>query len=88
MAPEYGATTGYFAIDEQTLKYMRATGRSEEQCQIVKEYLTKQGLFQTNSGEESKVEYTTVIDIDLSTIQPALAGPKRPMDRVDFKHLH
>ena len=80
MAPEYGATCGIFPIDEETLNYLRLTGRSETQIAIVKAYAEVQGLWWTPDSPEA--EYTDVLHVDLSTIKPSLAGPKRPQDRV------
>ncbi len=80
MAPEYGATMGFFAIDEQTLEYLRLTGRSEEEVQLVERYAKEQQLFRTKDAPLP--EYTKVLSLDLSTVEPSLAGPKRPQDRV------
>ncbi len=80
MGPEYGATCGIFPIDEETLNYLRLTGRSEEQIAIVKAYAQAQGMWWTLDAPEA--EYTDVLHLDLATIQPSLAGPKRPQDRV------
>lgn len=83
MAPEYGATMGFFPVDNETLHYMRRTGRSEETVQLVDRYMKEQGLFRTDAP--SSIEYTKVLKLDLSTIEPSLAGPKRPQDRVPLK---
>ncbi|HUS24753.1 MAG TPA: aconitate hydratase AcnA [Candidatus Binatia bacterium] len=80
MAPEYGATCGIFPIDEETLTYLRLTGRPEEQIALVETYARAQGLWWTKDTPEA--EYTDVLHLDLSSIQPSLAGPKRPQDRV------
>jgi len=80
MAPEYGATCGIFPIDSETLNYLRLTGRPEEQIQLVEEYAKAQGMWWTPDAPEA--EYSDVLSLDLSTIQPSLAGPKRPQDRV------
>jgi aconitate hydratase len=80
MAPEYGATCGIFPVDEETLRYLRLTGRSEEQIALVEAYYKEQGLFHTADSPEA--EYTDVLHIDLDTIEPSIAGPKRPQDRV------
>ena len=80
MAPEYGATCGIFPVDAQTLRYMRLTGRSEEQIQLVEAYMREQGLFFDENTPEA--EYTDVLELDLSGVEPAVAGPKRPQDRV------
>ncbi len=80
MAPEYGATCGIFPVDEETLRYLRLTGRSEEQIALVEAYYKEQGLFHT--AESAEAEYTDVLHIDLATIVPSIAGPKRPQDRV------
>jgi aconitate hydratase len=80
MAPEYGATCGIFPIDEETLAYLRLTGRSDEQVAIVKAYAQAQGMWWTPDAPEA--EYTDVLSLDLGSIKPSLAGPKRPQDRV------
>lgn len=83
MSPEYGATMGFFPVDEETLSYMKLSGRSDEQIAVVKEYLVRQGLF----GVEDQAEYTTVLELDLSTVKASLAGPKRPQDRVNLDDM-
>ncbi|MDP9039274.1 MAG: aconitate hydratase [Acidobacteriota bacterium] len=80
MAPEYGATCGIFPVDAETLKYLRLTGRSEEHIALVESYFREQGLFHTASAPEA--EYTSTLSLDLSTVEPSVAGPKRPQDRV------
>jgi aconitate hydratase len=80
MAPEYGATCGIFPIDEITLKYLRLTGRPEWQVQLVEDYARAQGLFATPDSPEA--EYTDTLELDLSTVEPSVAGPKRPQDRI------
>ncbi|PPE73152.1 aconitate hydratase AcnA [Solimonas fluminis] len=80
MAPEYGATCGIFPIDEETLSYLRLTGRSEERIAVVKAYAQAQGMWWTPDAPEA--EYTEVLHLDLGSIKPSLAGPKRPQDRV------
>jgi aconitate hydratase len=85
MAPEYGATCGFFPVDDNTLAYMRLSGREEDDIAGVEAYCKAQGLwFDSSSPEKS---YTAVLELDLSTVQPALAGPKRPQDRVDLSHM-
>jgi aconitate hydratase len=85
MAPEYGATMGFFPVDVETLRYMRETGRSEEQVELVEAYCKAQGLFRTADSPEP--EFTQVLDLDLSTIQSSVAGPKRPQDRLNVKDV-
>jgi aconitate hydratase len=80
MGPEYGATCGIFPIDEETVNYLRLTGRSEEQIAIVKAYAQAQGMWWTPDAPEA--EYSDVLALDLGSIKPSLAGPKRPQDRV------
>jgi aconitate hydratase len=80
MAPEYGATCGIFPVDAETLRYLRLTGRPEEQIQLVEAYYKEQGLFHTPDAQEA--EYSQTIALDLSTVQPSVAGPRRPQDRV------
>jgi aconitate hydratase len=80
MAPEYGATCGIFPVDAETLKYLRLTGRAEEQVALVEAYYRAQGLFHTAGAPEA--EYSATLSLDLSTVEPSVAGPKRPQDRV------
>jgi aconitate hydratase len=80
MAPEYGATMGFFPIDAETIKYLRATNRSAEQAALVEAYAQAQGLFRTDDTPDPL--FTDTIELDLSTVVAALAGPKRPQDRV------
>jgi aconitate hydratase len=80
MAPEYGATCGIFPVDVETLRYLRLTGRSEQQIQLVEDYYKAQGMFHAAGAAEA--EYTTTIALDLATVEPSVAGPKRPQDRV------
>ncbi|MBV7389661.1 aconitate hydratase AcnA [Enterococcus alishanensis] len=84
MAPEYGATCGYFPIDQETLKYLRLTGRSEEQIALVEAYTKANHLFYDPTKE---AEYSRIIHLNLADIQPALAGPKRPQDRIPVKEV-
>jgi aconitate hydratase len=83
MAPEYGATCGIFPVDAETLRYLRLTGRSDEQIALVEAYYKEQGLFYVPGAPEA--EYSATIELDLSTVQPSVAGPKRPQDRVLLK---
>ncbi|MEE8314836.1 MAG: aconitate hydratase AcnA [Myxococcota bacterium] len=80
MAPEYGATIGFFPIDEKTLDYLYLTGREEEQIELVEAYAREQGLFA--GPEDPDPEYSSRLELDLATLVPSLAGPKRPQDRV------
>ena len=80
MAPEYGATCGIFPVDQETLNYMRLTGRSEEQIALTEKYFREQGMFFT--GEEEDCTYSDTLELDLSTVEPSIAGPKRPQDRL------
>jgi aconitate hydratase len=80
MAPEYGATCGMFPVDKETLRYLRLTGRTEEQIALVEAYCREQGLFHDDKTPEA--EYSELLALDLATVEPSLAGPKRPQDRV------
>ena len=80
MAPEYGATCGIFPIDKESLRYLRLTGRSEEQIALVEAYAREQGLFHDEKTPEA--EYSELLSLDLDSVEPSLAGPKRPQDRV------
>ena len=83
MAPEYGATCGIFPVDAETLRYLRLTGRKAEQIALVEAYYKEQGLFHTATAPEA--EYSQTISLDLATVEPSVAGPKRPQDRVLLK---
>src|SRR5271166_1766147 len=80
MSPEYGATCGIFPIDKESLRYLRLTGRSEDQIALVEAYAREQGLFHNEKTPEA--EYSELLTLDLATVEPSLAGPKRPQDRV------
>ena len=83
MAPEYGATCGIFPVDAETLRYLRLTGRSEEQIALVEAYYKEQELFHTTGSPEA--DYTQSLELDLGAVEPSVAGPKRPQDRVLLK---
>ncbi len=85
MAPEYGATIGFFPVDDKTLDYLRLTGRTEQQIAQVKEYFQAQGLY--GIPKQGDIDYTKSIDLDLGTIVPCVSGPKRPQDRIDVPAL-
>jgi aconitate hydratase len=85
MAPEYGATCGIFAIDEETIKYMRLTGRDEQVCQYVEAYAKEQGMWYDENNETPV--YTHILKFDLSSVKPSLAGPKRPQDKVELNDM-
>ncbi|WP_044301250.1 aconitate hydratase AcnA [Rhodopirellula sallentina] len=80
MAPEYGATMGFFPVDDVTLQYLRQTGRTKENVELVERYCKEQGIFRRDDGPT--LEYTKTLSLDLSTVEPSLAGPKRPQDRI------
>jgi aconitate hydratase len=84
MAPEYGATCGFFPIDDETIRYLKFTGRDEHQVKLVEAYAKAQGLWR-----DSKVEatYTQIVELDLATIEPSLAGPARPQDRITLSKV-
>jgi aconitate hydratase len=83
MAPEYGATCGIFPVDAETLRYLRLTGRSEEQVALVEAYYKEQGLF--HAPDASEAEYSETLELDLASVEPSVAGPRRPQDRVPLK---
>ena len=83
MAPEYGATIGFFPVDSETLKYLHHTGRSDELVSLVEAYTKEQGLFRTN--ETPDPVFSDILELDLSTVEPSIAGPKRPQDRIRLK---
>src|SRR2546421_3953261 len=80
MAPEYGATCGIFPVDQETLRYLQLTGRSDEQIALVQAYCKEQGMF--HDARTPEAEYSELLSLDLATVEPSLAGPKRPQDRV------
>ncbi len=85
MAPEYGATMGFFPIDEECVDYLRKTGRSEEHCKVYENYFRAQGLFGIpNKGD---IAYSTDLELDLAGVRPSVAGPKRPQDRIELGKL-
>ena len=79
MSPEYGATCGFFPVDDETLRYLRLTGRSEEQVALVEAYCQENGLWH---DPDEQPTYSQVVELDLSTVEPSLAGPRRPQDRI------
>jgi aconitate hydratase len=85
MAPEYGATCGFFPVDEETLRYLADTGRAPEQVKLVEQYAKAQGLYRTASTPDPV--FTDTLELDLKTVEPSLAGPKRPQDRVALSNV-
>ncbi|RIK35916.1 MAG: aconitate hydratase AcnA [Chloroflexi bacterium] len=85
MAPEYGATMGFFPVDDETLRYLIGTGRSEEQVELVERYMKEQQLFRTSETPDPL--YSDTLELDMSSLTPSLAGPKRPQDRIELSQL-
>jgi aconitate hydratase len=85
MAPEYGATMGFFPVDEKTIDYFRGTGRTQHEIDAFEAYFKAQGLFGVPA--RGAIDYTKVVKLDLGTVAPSLAGPKRPQDRIEITHL-
>jgi aconitate hydratase len=85
MAPEYGATMGFFPVDEETCLYLEATGREREQVEAVRNYYSAQGMF--GIPRQGECEYSVLLDLDLGEIRPSIAGPKRPQDRIELPDL-
>ncbi|HAF15766.1 MAG TPA: aconitate hydratase [Blastocatellia bacterium] len=85
MSPEYGATMGFFPVDEETCIYLKATGRTDEHVEAVRNYYQAQGLF--GIPRAGQCQYSTVLDLDLGSISPSVAGPKRPQDRIELSNL-
>ena len=85
MAPEYGATMGFFPVDDVTVDFMKATGRTQEEVEAFEAYFRAQGLFGTPKAGE--IDYTKVLSLDLGSIKPSLAGPKRPQDRIELASM-
>jgi len=85
MAPEYGATMGFFPIDEECTNYLRATGRSNGDCKLYENYYRAQGLW--GIPQLGEIEYSQLIELDLATVKPSVAGPKRPQDRIELPNM-
>src|SRR5690606_5163623 len=85
MAPEYGATCGFFPIDKKTIEYFRLTAKTEHELRLTEAWAKAAGFFWTPDTPDP--EFTSVLELDLSTVQPSLAGPKRPQDRVDLRSM-
>src|SRR5262249_20229718 len=85
MSPEYGATMGYFPVDEESCNYLKATGRTDEEVDAFRSYFKAQNLFGVPNKDE--IDYSTVLELDLSSIEPSVAGPKRPQDRISLSKL-
>jgi aconitate hydratase len=85
MAPEYGATMGFFPVDDETLNYLRRTGRTKSEVELVERYTKEQGIFLTNNS--TVPNFTKTLSLDISTVEPSLAGPKRPQDRVALSNM-
>ncbi len=85
MAPEYGATMGFCPVDEVTLDYLKMTGRSDEQIDLVRQYCKEQGLFLETDAKDP--EFTSTLELDIGTVEPSLAGPKRPQDRIPIQDM-
>jgi aconitate hydratase len=83
MSPEYGATIGFFPVDQETLRYLRSTGRSKERVSLVERYCKEQGLFRANATADPI--FSDRLELDMRTVQPSIAGPKRPQDRIPLK---
>ncbi|HET6349418.1 MAG TPA: aconitate hydratase AcnA, partial [Candidatus Krumholzibacteria bacterium] len=86
MSPEYGATMGYFPVDDETLRYYRLTGREDAHVDFIGEYMKAQGMF--FSADAPEPEYSDVVELDLSTVEPSIAGPRRPQDRIAVHGVH
>jgi aconitate hydratase len=85
MSPEYGATTGFFPVDDETLRYLQMTGRPSGSIELVERYCKQQGLFRTD--ETPDPDYNAVLDLDLGSIEPSVAGPRRPQDRIELSRV-
>ena len=80
MSPEYGATCGIFPVDDETLRYLEFSGRPKEQVELVEAYMREQGLF--HEPGDAEIDYSDTLELDLGEVEPTLAGPRRPQDRV------
>lgn len=84
MAPEYGATVGFFPVDDMTLDYLRLSGRPQELVETIEQYFRLQGMWR---DDERQITYSSELELDMATVVPSLAGPKRPQDRIDLSHM-
>ena len=88
MSPEYGATMGFFPVDDQTIQYLNQIGTEPERIEMIKKYFKAQGLYRTYDGSVADPEYSgDIMELDLSTVKPALSGPKRPHDKVNMADM-
>ena len=85
MSPEYGATMGFFPVDGESIAYLRATGRTEEQCSAFENYFRAQEMF--GMPKKGEIDYSVDLEINLADVKPSVAGPKRPQDRIDLPDL-
>ena len=85
MAPEYGATMGFFPVDDATIEYFRGTGRSEEEVAALQSYFKAQEMYGT--PRKGDIDYTRELELDLGTVSPSLAGPRRPQDRIEIDNI-
>jgi aconitate hydratase A / 2-methylisocitrate dehydratase len=85
MSPEYGATMGFFPVDDETLAYYKATGRSDEHIELIRSYFNAQGMF--GIPRKGECEYSSLLELDLATVEPSVSGPKRPQDRINLSDL-
>jgi aconitate hydratase len=85
MAPEYGATMGFFPVDEKTIEYFKGTGRSKDEIAAFEAYFKSQDMFGVANGKD--IDFTKLLKLDLGTVSPSLAGPKRPQDRIEISHV-
>jgi aconitate hydratase len=85
MSPEYGATMGFFPVDEQTIAYYLATGRTQEHCDLIRSYFKAQGMF--GMPRKGEIAYSTLLELDLAEVEPSVSGPKRPQDRINLSDL-
>ncbi|HWN25224.1 MAG TPA: aconitate hydratase AcnA, partial [Candidatus Sulfotelmatobacter sp.] len=85
MSPEYGATMGYFPVDQESINYLRATGRSDEECRAFENYFRAQNMF--GMPRKGEIDYSVDVDLDLADVEPSVAGPKRPQDRINLPEL-
>ena len=86
-APEYGATIGFFPVDEKSLEYLRQTSRDEQKIAYIEEYLKRNKLFRDFRNQNEDPVFTSVVELDLSTVKPSVSGPKRPQDRVSISEM-
>ena len=88
MSPEYGATMGFFPVDDQSIEYLKLVGRDAHKIEVIKAYLKEQGLYRVYDGTQPDPDYSgELMELDLASVKPCLSGPKRPHDKVEMDNM-